>query len=183
MHLMINKKCDHDCPLCCNKLYDLDKIPVATVEELKTVHTVCITGGEPFFANIDINALARNIREQYENVKDIFVYTSGRALFRQNRTLMLSELSGVNIAPKNHTDWSELEYFENNFYRHGESRLIRSLKMLQKNRLYVFKDQIDEFKRFKNLPDWYNLQVIYRIWEKEFKTPDNEIFRRLPIFL
>lgn len=46
MHLMVLSRCNYNCELCCNKLYDIDKIPVATVEELKTIHTLCITGGE-----------------------------------------------------------------------------------------------------------------------------------------
>ena len=50
MHLMILSKCNYKCELCCNKLYDIEKIPVATVKELKTIHTLCITGGEPFLS-------------------------------------------------------------------------------------------------------------------------------------
>ena len=55
MHLMILSKCNYNCELCCNKLYDIDKIPVATVKELKTIHTLCITGGEPFMASIELD--------------------------------------------------------------------------------------------------------------------------------
>ena len=39
IHLMINRTCTNSCPLCCNKQYDLDTVPVATVEELKVAHT------------------------------------------------------------------------------------------------------------------------------------------------
>lgn len=35
MHLMILSKCNYKCELCCNKLYDIEKIPIATVKELK----------------------------------------------------------------------------------------------------------------------------------------------------
>lgn len=34
-HLYITHKCGHNCPLCCNRLYDIDKLPVITVEDLK----------------------------------------------------------------------------------------------------------------------------------------------------
>ena len=67
MHLMILDNCDHKCNLCCNKMYDIDKIPVATVEEMKTVHTVCITGGEPFMSNINIDRFALNLKKQFPN--------------------------------------------------------------------------------------------------------------------
>lgn len=79
MHLMILDNCDHKCNLCCNKMYDIDKIPVATVEEMKTVHTVCITGGEPFMSNINIDRFALNLKKQFPNVENVYVYTSGSA--------------------------------------------------------------------------------------------------------
>lgn len=50
IHLMINRWCGNSCPLCCNKQYDLDTVPVVTVEELKAAHTVMLTGGEPFYS-------------------------------------------------------------------------------------------------------------------------------------
>jgi hypothetical protein len=49
IHLMINRWCGNSCPLCCNKQYDLDTVPVVTVEELKAAHTVMLTGGDPFY--------------------------------------------------------------------------------------------------------------------------------------
>lgn len=69
MHLMILDNCDHKCNLCCNKMYDIDKIPVATVEEMKTVHTVCITGGEPFMSNINIDRFAFNLKNNFQMSK------------------------------------------------------------------------------------------------------------------
>lgn len=181
MHLMINKECDHNCPLCCNKLYDIDKIPVATVEELSTVETVCITGGEPFMALIDINKLAGRIRKQYPNVINIFVYTSGNVLISRY-TMSLKNFSGVNIAPKTEKDWKAIEdYLGDTLFR--KDPLVSSLKELKMNRLYVFKDQVDNFEKYKHLAEDYHLEVVYRKWDKEFKTPEDEIFRRLPIFL
>jgi len=48
MHLFITKRCTNDCPLCCNKNYDIEKVPLPTEEELSSVSTVCLTGGDPF---------------------------------------------------------------------------------------------------------------------------------------
>lgn len=50
-------------------MYDIDKIPVATVEEMKTVHTVCITGGEPFMSNINIDRFALNLKNNFQMSK------------------------------------------------------------------------------------------------------------------
>lgn len=108
MHLMILSKCDHSCKLCCNKLYDIDEIPVATVEELKTVHTVCITGGEPFMSNININQLAMSLKDQYPNVKNVYVYTSGDAFYLNLYNYGYDFLDGINFAPKKQErlDWT-----------------------------------------------------------------------------
>lgn len=47
-----------------------------------------------------------------------------------------------------------------------------------------FKEHVDLFENnYKYIAKKLNLNVLYRTWDKEFKTPDNEIFRRLPIFL
>ena len=69
MHLMILRKCNYKCELCCNKLYDIEKIPVATVKELKTIHTLCITGGEPFMASIDLDDFARSVKKNFPTSK------------------------------------------------------------------------------------------------------------------
>lgn len=176
MHLMILNKCDHSCELCCNKLYDIDKLPVATTDELKTISTLCITGGEPFMSGINIDQLARRAKKQFPNIKKVYVYTSGSALLRTFSYQTFDYIDGVNIAPKNNHDWKSLEFF---IYNHDFSRL----SSLKENRLYVFKDQVDEFNNHKQIVNLLNLTVIYRVWDKEFNTPDSEIFRRLPIFL
>lgn len=141
MHLMILSKCNYKCELCCNKLYDIEKIPVATVKELKTIHTLCITGGEPFMASIGIDDFARSVKKNFPNIENIANHSTSR------------------------------EYFNN-------------ISRLPSNRLYVFKEQVPFFEeRFKPIAKKLNLNVLYRTWDKEFKTPDNEIFRRLPILL
>lgn len=178
MHLMILSKCDHACKLCCNKLYDIDKIPVATVEELKMVHTICITGGEPFFVK-DLGLFARNIKMQYPNIKHLYVYTSGaRTLFWAIPMTYIKFFSGINFAPKNEDDWKGLSAYAKC------DELSKEISSIQGNRLYVFKDQAKVFEeKYKYLAERLNLNVIYRTWDKKFKTQDNEIFRRLPIFL
>ena len=171
MHLMILSKCDHSCELCCNKLYNIDELPVATVDELKTISTLCITGGEPFMSGINIDQLARRAKKQFPNIKKVYVYTSGSALLGTSSRQTFDYIDGVNIAPKNKHDWMSL------------GSLTSGLSSLKENRLYVFKDQIDEFNNHKQIAKLLNLTVIYRVWDKEFNTPDSEIFRRLPIFL
>lgn len=182
MHLMILNKCDHNCKLCCNKLYSIDELPVATVEELKTINTLCITGGEPFMSGINIDELAKKAKKQFPNIKKVYVYTSGSALWETLNKQTFDYIDGVNFAPKNNNDWDALESIIYIYYNHLNPDL--GLPGLKENRLYVFKDQVNDFKNYyKQIPESLNLEVIYRVWDKEFKTPDSEIFRRLPIFL
>ena len=179
MHLMVLSKCNYNCELCCNKLYDIDKIPVATVEELKTIHTLCITGGEPFMASINLDDFARSVKDGFPNVKNIFVYTSGVMLL-YNLPQIFSYIDGLSICPKSMRDWLALEKIANSISRD----YLNNISKLSSNRLYVFKEQVALFEgRFKHIAEMLNLNVLYRTWDKEFKTPDNEIFRRLPILL
>lgn len=179
MHLMVLSRCNYNCELCCNKLYDIDKIPVATVEELKTIHTLCITGGEPFIASINLNDFARSVKDGFPNVKNIFVYTSGVMLL-YNLPQVFSYIDGLSICPKSMKDWLALEKIANSTFHY----YLNNISKLSSNRLYVFKEQVALFEgRFKHIAELLNLNVLYRTWDKEFKTPDNEIFRRLPILL
>ena len=179
MHLMVLSRCNYNCELCCNKLYDIDKIPVATVEELKTIHTLCITGGEPFIASINLNDFARSVKDDFPNVKNIFVYTSGVMLL-YNLPQVFSYIDGLSICPKSMKDWLALEKIANSTSHY----YLNNISKLASNRLYVFKEQVALFEGiFKHIAELLNLNVLYRTWDKEFKTPDNEIFRRLPILL
>ena len=74
IHLMINRTCTNSCPLCCNKQYDLDTVPVATVEELKAAHTVMLTGGDPFYVT-GITEICSHLRHDYPNINQLYIYT------------------------------------------------------------------------------------------------------------
>lgn len=178
MHLFVLKSCRHACELCCNKFYDIEKIPVAMVEELKIVHTVCVTGGEPFLAGVELRFLISNLRRHYENIKHLYVYTSADGLieYLEDVPFALKGIDGISFSPKTLTDWHRLEYISKNH---------KEINILPSNRLYVFKDQQSNYEAEvkSHLIDGLKAEVIGRKWDKEFKTPGNEIFRRLPILL
>lgn len=192
MHLFLLRTCRHKCPMCCNNLYDIDEIPVATVEELKTVDTICFTGGEPFLVE-DLSKIAVKLKKQFPNITTIYSYTSGFSLlmymkkFADKGKCGLEGLDGITISPKDGKDWSAAKtLMANDIYR-------KSLKKLSSNRIYVFleDEKTDENGETVSSPaddiQEYltdsNFELIKRYWDPEFKTPDNEIFRRLPILL
>ena len=58
-HIIVTDKCGHNCPMCCNRNYDIHEIPNITKKELEDVETICLTGGEPFMSK-DIDMFIDN---------------------------------------------------------------------------------------------------------------------------
>lgn len=176
IHLYTINECGKKCPMCCNNLYDIDKLPVVTVAELKSANTVCLTGGDPFLYE-GLSDFVKTFRKQYPNIKKMYAYTSGHALFRylKNDWLYLTGLDGVSIAPKDAGDWLDLRaMLSNNIYKN-------IIKAMTSNRLMVFDSQKVYFDKFMKDIDLSIFTILGRKWDKEFITQDNEVFRRLPI--
>ena len=177
IHLYLLNRCTHKCTLCCNKQYDIDKIPVVTVEELKYADTICFTGGEPFLLE-NIDDFAGAVKLQYPNITNIYVYTCGDSLLRWMTTdiityMGMQYIDGVSISPKNKYDAECVNKLFSDFLKHD-------LKGLKSNRVYVFpevKEYLDT-----SLIDLPNTEVIDRTWQEDFKAASG-IFRRLPILL
>lgn len=192
-HLYIKKECDHRCPLCCNRLYDMDKLPVITVEDLKQAHTVCLTGGEPFRAAPGaLLSLLRRMRSQYENIKKVYIYSSNLKMTFIDEswwTELFRYVDGVNVAPKDIKEWRYLHYLlHTDWFRELTDNTNQdpwnpdNPDELLSNRIYLFDDQKENYESFH----WYlpkTWHVIGRKWDKVFNTPENEHFVRLPILL
>jgi organic radical activating enzyme len=72
LRLLITTKCPNNCPLCCNKNFDLDSLE--GLEDLTQYDEVSITGGEPMLINVDI--LTRFINLLSSMKKKVYLYTS-----------------------------------------------------------------------------------------------------------
>ena len=173
IHLFLSEKCDHTCKLCCNKQYDIDKIPVITVDELKQAETILFTGGEPFLIGNELSSLASSIKTQYPNIKNIYAYTSGASLLGYLEDYnTLYHFDGVSIAPKNKND---MECLETLFLEYS-----RGLNNLRSNRIYMFPEFKDKIESLYNSSDIHNTELIDRKWQETFE-PGAGVFRRLPI--
>lgn len=190
LHLFITNNCRHNCKLCCNKFYKIPEIPVVSVELLKSVNTVCLTGGEPFWIKPEILAnFIIKLRTQYKNIENLYIYTSGKELgenLGNVMTIILSakspwltksiQIDGITVGPKDFEDWvglikamKNVQYFFNG---------VRS------NRLYIFKEHKEVYEIAKiSFPKDCEINVISRKWDMVFNTPKNEYFARLPILL
>lgn len=178
LHLMINNLCRNNCPLCCNKQYDVAEIPVVSVEELKKTKVICITGGEPFLCGDLLPRFLENMLIQYPNLKQVFIYTSGGELGKNNLKplIKLQGLGckiGLSIGPKSSADRKNLR--ENSGY------IWDALKKLGPNRFYCFNGADREVA--EGYYPGSNLDVIEREWQENFVPAPNTIFRRLPVWI
>lgn len=175
IHLYVIDKCYHDCTLCCNKQYDVEKIPVVTVEELKNAETICITGGEPFMYD-RLMFFVRDLREQYPNIQNVYVYTSGAFLARYvYHGKSMAYYDGVNMCPKN---WFDIMQLKEELLSNEDALSLFS--RMKSSRIYVLDTLPKEDQKYLfslNLP---NTEIIPRSWQEKFE-PNGGIFRRLPI--
>lgn len=191
IHLMINRWCGNSCPLCCNKQYDLDTVPVATVEELKAAHTVMLTGGDPFSVD-GITDFCLRLRLEYPNIRQLYIYTSGSQMFsykdlRRYPYVLYKNVDGINFSPKSKYDYEAIKKmltnrdFSVDFFAHARSNRI----ILMPND-FMTREQQEEY--IKSLPlkglAFYGakFEVEYREWQEEF-NPNGGVWRRLPAFL
>ena len=162
MHILITSLCDRNCKYCCNKQYDLSKIPYPTKEEFEKTELVCLTGGEPFKYSRP-NEIAHYLKDKF-NVKKIIVYTNAyefvQYLIEGN---YLNYIDGVTVSIKNQKDKKAWESLNFNYWR---------IKNLNSNLLYVFPGFEDI-----ECPNYFQKQK--REWQTTFKPAENSIFRRL----
>lgn len=191
IHLMINSFCGNSCPLCCNKQYNLDTVPVATVEELKAAHTVLVTGGDPF-AVPGITSFPSRLRDDYSNVKYIYIYTSGWNMyfnkeFRRYPEQFFGKVDGIYFSPKTKADYKAIKTlltdvgFAIDFFAHVRSNRI----ILMPNDFMAREDQEDYIESLPLKDSAFfraQFEVEYGAWQEEFK-PNKGVWRRLPVFL
>ena len=180
MHLFVTKKCTNNCPLCCNKNYDIEKVPLPTEEELSSVNTICLTGGDPFLLGEKLDKIINDLRKR-ENIKNIYVFTSGYACLLYLRKFgKLPNIDGITFSPKSKSDIKALDLLMGYY-----SLLFLSLKS---NRLYYFINKYDDCNYTIDNDQLYLIadantflgcKIFFRTWVEDFNSPENEIFRRI----
>jgi len=163
IHLVITEYCDRNCPMCCNKQYDMSTVEYVTDEELKNAETVFLTGGEPF-AYADPCKFAQELKDKYPNIKNIYVYTNAFELYEYLRRYeRLYAINGVTISIKELIDCNVFEQY---------LAYNREIIKLDSNWVYTFPgfNDIEYPKRFFIRKD--------RVWQENFVPDPNSIFRR-----
>ena len=93
---MITNKCDRNCKYCCNKQYDVNKIPIVTHDELVRAERLYLTGGEPF-VRLGCTDLIRSIK-MIDGIKEVTVTTNGQTLEKYVDELKEIGIDGINIS-------------------------------------------------------------------------------------
>ncbi len=184
-HIIVTDKCGHNCPMCCNKNYDIHAIPNITMEELESVETICLTGGEPFMSK-DLDMFVEKLRPF---AKKIYVYASGKELdLYWHKYNHLPRIDGLSLSPKDAEDvMSILSLLKSDF----AYELLR--KNINSNRLYLmlsecnptnYKLDIGRVALFSLqtvafLFDLLHFDVFFRTWKDEIVSPEGEIFRNI----
>ena len=191
IHLIINKFRGSIFPFCCKNQYDLDTVPVATVEELKAAHTVMLTGGEPFVVP-GIIEFCSHLRFDYPNIKQLYVCTSGYEMSCHDELAfdpyyLSRNVDGICFSPKIEIDYKAIKKMLTNsdfaieFFIHARSNRI----ILMPNDFMTRGEQekFIESLHLKGLAFYgAKFEVEYREWQEEFK-PNGGVWRRLPVFL
>ena len=182
LHLMVNNTCTNDCPLCCNKQYNVDDIPVVTVEELRSIDTICFTGGQPLLNIKSFADFCSSLESSYPNIRTCYVYMNGAELFSYlnqdfPRIKMMFEhfpwntkvSYGLTMSPKCKNDWFAIR------------ELRPYMKDWKSNRIYCFSDR--DVANAEAIFDIGEVEIVRREWQKDFAPAPNTIFRRLPVWV
>jgi organic radical activating enzyme len=171
LRLLITKTCHRDCDGCCNKDWDLDKLPIV---EHFDYDQILITGGEPLLNYKRTIGLIETIKV-VSNAK-IYVYTN---LIIQNKTFkplykVLQYVDGVTITLH---DRKDSDNFELLLFMIENNPFLKSVFDNKSLRLNVFKG-INYTNKFPNTLKMWKIQD-NMIWIKNCPLPKNEEFKRL----
>lgn len=189
IRLMINRTCGIYCPLCYTNQYDLDTVPVVTVEELKAAHTILLTGGDPFYVQ-DIITFCIRLRLDNPNIKRLYIYTSGFKMsvtdsIRTYLDQFSNLVDGINFSPKRKADYvaiKEMLTSRNIMYDFFTHTRINRIVLMPND--FMTREQQEEYIESLPIEDpFYGkmFDVEFRDWQEEFK-PNGGVWRRLPVF-
>lgn len=191
IHLIINKFRGSIFPFCCKNQYDLDTVPVATVEELKAAHTVVLTGGEPFVVPGIID-FCSHLRFDYPNIKQLYVCTSGYVMSCHDELAFdpfyfSRNVNGIYFSPKIEIDYKAIkEMLTKKSFALEFFHLVHSNHIILTPNDFMTRKQQEKY--IESLPlkglAFYGakFEVEYRKRQEEFK-PNGGVWRRLPVLL
>lgn len=167
LRLLLFDDCNRSCEGCCNKGFDLKKLPIET--DFSGYEMIILTGGEPMLKPDIVLSTIDKIRKQNKTAK-IFMYTA-KVDNIMDCLFVISALDGVTITLHEQKDVIPFIYFSKHFKENYDGK--RSF------RLNVFKgiNALDIIFNEKITDKWTIKKNIE--WIKDCPLPSNEVFKKL----
>ncbi len=161
LRLLLFEECDRNCPGCCNKDWDLSKLP--KVKSYKEYDIISLTGGEPLLNSYLVIEIAAKIKKNSEAL--VYLYTA-KSEPTYVFTTILYCVDGICLTLHEQTDVPQFLILNDSL----DQILLNEKSM----RLNIFKG-IDIGKN--DLSKWKVKRDIE--WIKNCPLPEDEVFMRL----
>ena len=176
VRLLVTADCPNRCPKCCNRLYNLDTVPVIDRWDYEEFN---ITGGEPSLFEKRIKDLVEGIREIQDAQgisSKIFIYTSKINMYLPNFLLLLD---GITYTPHSSKDIKEFIDYNNRMLKSWylmKDSALPSLYQTFSFRLNLFPEIEKLLHQDIDLGMW---NVKHMTWQDNCPIPKGEDFRRI----
>lgn len=173
LRLLVTAACPNSCPMCCNRKYDLEALPVV---DRWDYDEISLTGGEPLMFTEPLAArLADSIRTtaaaQGLPRPKIYLYT---ACFRLSRLIYAAgHFDGITLTPHRPGDIKDLCIFNDAVLK---TRDIQPPYPITSLRLNLFPDMKALLPETLDLSMW---RVKDLVWLDDCPLPAGEDFRRI----
>ena len=157
LRLLLNKDCNRNCIGCCNKDWDLDKLPIC--RDYTKYDEILLTGGEPMLYPERIITVIKQIRTENPSAK-IILYTA----MVNNLDIVLPYLDGITLTLH---DKNDIEPFLN-FERTATPLYMHNMSL----RLNIFEEAGELSERL--IWRWQIKDHMH--WIKNCPLPENEEF-------
>ena len=156
LRLLLWEDCNRKCPGCCNKDWDLTKLPVCW--DFSPYKEILLTGGEPMLYPAWVAEIIRHIRSQTN--ASIYMYTA-ETCYAEDLVSILYLLDGITVTLHSQWDVQPFLYF---------AAIVKNMEN-KSRRVNVFEGVN------LTIPEDWEAKTDVR-WIKNCPLPDNEVFMR-----
>ena len=168
LRLILFGRCNRNCEGCCNKDFDIDKLPVP--ESFDGYKQVILTGGEPMLKPILINMIVKDIKREAPETK-IILYTAKVDDYVIVEYL-LNYLNGITVTLHEQDDVHDLIKLSSYLKEFGTDLNDKTLRLNIFEGIELPLENVDEIEKM-----WQIKKDIK--WIKNCPLPSNEVLMRL----
>ena len=166
LRLLFTESCNRNCAGCCNKQFDLNKIPKISPKKVSEYDMVMITGGEPMLFAEEITSYVQYIKSHNPDIL-AYVYTA-KVDNLDDSVKVLRNIDGFTLTLHESKDIVPFNKFNDVLLEHPE--LIEGKSM----RVNIFKE-VGEVK--SDTSNWVVKDDM--VWIENCPVPDDEDFKKI----